>query len=198
MTGRDFLRSTAALAAWGLLCAVQGWPMPPPDLMPRSGRSQPFGATAVLQLVEADHSVAVAFPARPPLQQSDHDWRLLLRWRAGGYDLLDPAKPQGPPGGRLAVHALPGSAGLFVAQTLWEGDAAYSYRLVARQADGSFVYYHDNEECEAVPAAELARILPDSRDRTACRTRHWRQVTALLTAFARSGPQPFGVAIPSP
>ncbi|WP_164155405.1 hypothetical protein [Sandarakinorhabdus rubra] len=163
--------------------------------MPRSGRAQPFGPQAGLQLVEADHAARVPFGSKPPLQESDRNFRLSLRWRASGYDVVD---TDGKPAGRIAVRPLPGTAKLFVAQTLWDGDAAFSYRLVARQSDGSFVYYHDNEECDAVQAAELDRILTIARDRAACRPSSWRQVEALLLAFARTGPQPFGVAIPLP
>ncbi len=153
-------RGAAAVALWSALCGVQGWPAPPPDLMPASGRAMPFGRTATLALKEADHAVSVTFGSRPPLAQSDQDWRLHLRWTGRAYQLRDPnPKAEAPEVGHLAVRALPGSATLFVAQTLWSGDAAYSYRLVARLADGGFVYYHDNEECDAVPAATLARIL---------------------------------------
>lgn len=192
-------RGAAGLLLWAALCGVRGWPAPPPDLMPSAGRAMPFGRTATLALQEADHGVNVPFASRPPLAQSDQDWRLKLRWTGRAYQLIDPdPRAEMPEVGHLAVRALPGSATLFVAQTLWNGEAAYSYRLVARQTDGSFVYYHDNEECDAVPAATLARILPDANDRKACHVRNWRQVEALLTAFAATGPQPFGVAIPLP
>ncbi len=148
----------------------------------------------MLLLTEADHARPVAFGSRPATVPSGEGWRLLLRWRAGGYDLLDPKAPAAPPGGRLALRPLPSRPTLFIVQTLWEEDAAYSYRLALRLPDGSFVYFHDDAECEAVPPAALARILPDARDRAACRARHWRQVEALVAAFADSGPQPFGVA----
>ncbi len=160
----------------------------------------PFGRQGKLVLSEADHGVVVAFGARPALAAAPpNEQALPLRWTGRRYEITDPdPKAKGHVVGTLAVRPLPGPGGLHVAQTLWEGDAAYSYRLTVRLADGSFVYFHDNEECDAAPAAELARIFPQPGDRSACRVRRWAQVEALLTAFAATGPQPFGLATVRP
>lgn len=188
-----------AVAAWLALAAVRGATAPPPDLMPASGRLQPFGARAMLTLREADHGAPVPFGTRPPLVTKDKDWQMALRWTGRAYQLTDPAEGgNAVPGGRLALRRLPGQGEYYVAQTLWEGEAAYSYRLAVRLPDNSFIYFHDNEECDAVPAERLRAIMPAAADRAACRVRDWRQLEQLLLAFAETGPQPFGVAEPGP
>lgn len=196
-------RGAAAVALWMALCGVQGWPSQPVDLMPKAGRAMPFGKQAVLTLREADHDKPVPFGTRPAMVSAPDDrpiiWR--LRWAGGHYDVINPdPKAEIQFLSRLAVRRLPGSPTLHVAQLLEESEemVTYSYRLVLRQPDGSFIYFHDNGECHAVPAAVLARIFPQPGDRSACRVRSWRQVEALLTAFAATGPQPFGVAEATP
>jgi hypothetical protein len=193
-------RSGALVLLWLALCGVQGWPSQPVDLMPTSARAMPFGRQGVLILREADHGVTVPFGTRPALAaEPPNSMPLPLRWTGRHYEISDPdPKAAGHVVGTLAVRPLPGPGGLHVAQTLWEGDAAYSYRLTVRLADGSFVYFHDNEECDAVPAAKLARIFPSAADRQSCRVRRWEQVEALLKAFAATGPQPFGLATVRP
>lgn len=185
-------RLTLLPAIWLALTAATS----PIDLMPPDGRSQAFGAHAIVRLTPARDGHPVRFGRRPPLDRDGSlHWR--LDWTGSAYQVRAPDAPRSlPADGAIALRQLDGPLyiGAMHDPGTDSGVPNVEYLLLWRLSGHEFIGYLRlfGSECETLPRETLLAIGFAAADIERCAVTSWPQVEALMRAFAASQPSPLG------
>lgn len=187
-------RLALLLPLWLGLCAATA----PVDLMPSEGRSQPFGAAAIVRLTPARENAGSRFGRRPPLdRESAFTWQ--LRWNGSAYDVRAAEAPLSvPPDGQIAFRPLDPGGPLLIGTMIDPGTEgagpSHEYFLLWRLSRHEFIGYLRlfGSECEVLPRAALLDLGFAEADIENCTAHNWPQVEALMRAFAATRPAALG------
>lgn len=165
------------------------------ELMPPEGRSQPFGAAALVWLTPADFDHRTRFGRRPPLDRTSRiDWQ--LDWNGNSYEVRN-EPGQADSDGTLALRRLSPDSPLYIGQMMDPSEperVRFDYFLLWRLSAHEFIGYLrlGGTECEALAPEVLAALGIAVADQADCRVASWAQAEALFSAYAKTNPQPLG------
>lgn len=190
-----WLRALFAAVAGLMLSSAGGRDV---ELMPREGRVPLFGNEAYLRLTPATDHDGRYFGHRPPLDRSGaFGWR--VKWTGFAYDVYEwPETQYSSRNGQIVLRPIEGSRHLYVLQFRSDdpeqGNPTYEYALMWRLSAREYVGYLRllGSECSALSPETLARIGFTAAEAQDCVPRDWRQVEALLSAYAATKPVALG------